>query len=99
MLAVSGSGLQALFLHCNFGASIVKDDTPSLNRLFKQLGLPDSDEDIDKFITCHSPLSETTPLQHASFWNKAQKTFLEEALCEDSVWSLLVDDLSERLRN
>ena len=40
----------------------------NINALFMQLGLPDSDEDIERFIAEHSPLERTTTLQKASFW-------------------------------
>ena len=65
--------------------------------LFKQLGLPSSESEIDTFITAHS-LPDTTLLQDASFWDQAQRHFITESLAEDGDWSEVIDELDARLR-
>lgn len=71
--------------------------THNINALFQQLGLPDGESDIEAFISEHSPLAQTTLLQHASFWSPAQASFLQEALEEDADWAEIVDELDARL--
>jgi hypothetical protein len=66
--------------------------------LFAQLGLPNDESGIRRFLSTHSPLDEAVPLPNASFWSPAQATFLRESLLEDSDWAELVDQLSEALR-
>ncbi|MBT8149193.1 MAG: DUF2789 domain-containing protein [Pseudomonadales bacterium] len=70
----------------------------TINDLFKQLGLPDSDEAIAEFIAARKPLAEDIPVQSAPFWNTSQSQLLEESLQDDSDWAVVVDDLSARLR-
>ncbi|HCS26394.1 MAG TPA: DUF2789 domain-containing protein [Spongiibacteraceae bacterium] len=71
----------------------------NINALFQQLGLPDSDADIERFIAVHSPLDRSTTLQNADFWNSAQASFLQEALDDDADWAEIVDELDARLHN
>lgn len=68
-----------------------------INTLFKQLGLPSSEADIDTFIAAHS-LPATTLLQDAPFWEQAQQHFIAESLAEDGDWSEVIDELDVRLR-
>ncbi len=70
----------------------------TLTNLFAQLGLPDSDSEIDKFIHLHRPMADNLSLEAASFWNNGQSQFIHEALDDDSDWSELVDQLNSRLR-
>lgn len=69
----------------------------SINALFQQLGLPDSDKAIDRFIAEHGPLPRTTILYKADFWTPAQAEFLQEALEDDADWAEIVDELDARL--
>jgi hypothetical protein len=69
----------------------------TINTLFAQLGLPNSDAHIDAFIVSHE-LQDTTRLQDAPFWDEAQQQFLTESLQEDGEWSEVVDELDVRLR-
>lgn len=71
----------------------------SINALFQQLGLPDSDSDIEQFIAEHSPLPHTTTLQQAPFWSTAQAGFLQEAIDDDADWAEVVDELDARLHS
>ena len=71
----------------------------NMNVLFQQLGLPDSDAEIEQFITEYSPLEQATALQNASFWNTAQASFLQEAVDDDADWAEIVDELDVRLHS
>ncbi len=70
----------------------------TLNNLFAQLGLPDSDNDIDLFIQQHCPIPENISIEEAEFWSNSQSQFLKEALIEDSDWVEVIDQLDVRLR-
>lgn len=68
-----------------------------LSSLFAQLGLPNTEADIQTFIHSHRlPASEH--IEKASFWSNPQRTFLKEALQWDSDWVELVDHLDALLR-
>ncbi|QQD19821.1 DUF2789 domain-containing protein [Spongiibacter nanhainus] len=71
----------------------------SMNRLFQQLGLPDSDKDVESFIIRHRPIPRDLELHEASFWTKSQASFLKQALDEDADWAEIVDELDARLRH
>ncbi len=71
----------------------------SINALFGQLGLPDSDAAVDRFIASHRPLPRELALAEASFWTPAQTAFLREAIAEDADWAEIVDQLDARLRH
>ncbi|GAB3761747.1 DUF2789 domain-containing protein [Ramlibacter monticola] len=70
----------------------------TLKDLFGQLGLPDSPEDIEGFISMHRPLDGGVRLADAPFWTSSQAIFLREELNEDADWAELVDQLNLRLR-
>ena len=70
----------------------------TINDLFKQLGLPESDEDIAAFVERHRPLADDVAVHRAPFWNSSQAQLLEESLLDDSDWAMVVDVLSARLR-
>lgn len=70
----------------------------TLNELFKQLGLKHEDSDIEQFIDKHSPVDKNTPIYEAPCWTPSQADFLKQAISDDSDWTVIVDDLSERLR-
>ncbi|MBO1925049.1 DUF2789 domain-containing protein [Thiomicrorhabdus sp. 6S3-12] len=70
----------------------------TLNALFAQLGLPDSDNDIDNFIERHKGVDKATPLAQAAFWNEGQAAFLSQAIQEDADWAEVVDHLDALLR-
>jgi len=69
----------------------------TINTLFAQLGLPNSDAQIDAFIASHS-IADTTLLQDAPFWGEAQQHFIAESLAVDGDWSEVIDELDVRLR-
>ncbi len=70
----------------------------TLNALFAQLGLDNTDSAIQHFLRVHSPLPENVVLHKASFWNCSQAAFLQQAITEDSEWSYMVDHLDSLLR-
>jgi hypothetical protein len=70
----------------------------TLKDLFSQLGLPDSYEEIERFIETHRPLAEDVRLAEAPFWTASQARFLREEIEEDADWAELVDQLNLRLR-
>ena len=73
-------------------------DNLTLNALFQQLGLDDSDEAIAAFVEVNSPLPLQIALHNADIWNDAQTAFLKEAIADDSDWSNWVDHLDAMLR-
>lgn len=64
--------------------------------LFAQLGLPNSEAAIQRFITQHS-LPSTTQLADADFWTTAQAEFIRESWKQDADWSALIDQLNNSL--
>lgn len=71
----------------------------SMNTLFRQLGLDDSDPDIEQFILDHRPLPANVCLHDANFWTPAQAGFLKEAIEDDADWAETVDELDARLHS
>lgn len=70
----------------------------NLKALFEQLGLPSSERDTTLFLKEHSPLDPELKLVEAPFWNPGQRSFLIEALADDSDWTELVEHLDAVLR-
>jgi hypothetical protein len=70
--------------------------THTLNMLFAQLGLPDSAEDIERFIARHS-LRPDEKIAEAPFWSPEQSRLLREMWNADSDWCEIVDELNTRL--
>jgi hypothetical protein len=68
-----------------------------LGDLFRQLGLPDSPSDVDRFITIHGRLPRGALLCDAPFWSPAQAQFLREQIQADADWAGVVDALAARL--
>lgn len=71
----------------------------TMNSLFAQLGLPDDDASIEKFVHIHQGLDKKVHLGEAPFWTPAQAKFLEEAFQDDSDWVEMVDQLDALLRH
>lgn len=69
----------------------------SLPGLFNQLGLPDDEASIERFIAAHCILEKGQPLWEAPFWNTGQAAFLREAWDADADWVEVVDALAQRL--
>ena len=71
--------------------------THDLADLFRQLGLPDTPAEIERFVAAHRPLPRGTPLAEAPFWSPSQAQFLREEINEDADWAELVDVLAAML--
>ena len=76
----------------------MESSTHTLKDLFGQLGLPDSHEQIEGFISTHRPLDAGIRLADAPFWTSSQANFLRDEIDEDADWAELVDQLNVRLR-
>jgi hypothetical protein len=72
--------------------------TIQLPELFTQLGLPNSNLAIVRFVKNHH-LPEGTTLPEADFWSDAQRQFLRESWHQDSDWCVAVDTLDALLRH
>ncbi|WP_043109001.1 DUF2789 domain-containing protein [endosymbiont of unidentified scaly snail isolate Monju] len=69
-----------------------------LASLFRQLGLPDGEEEMDRFIAEHR-LAPDQAIEAAPFWSSAQAAFLSEELAEDADWAEVVDGLNVLLHD
>ena len=76
-------------------------DTSKHNQtsLFKQLGLPEDEEERQAIFRGHLPLSANILLHDAPFWSIEEATFLREAISDDSDWAYAVDRLNAMLRS
>jgi hypothetical protein len=70
----------------------------TLNTLFAQLGLDDSNAAIERFIATSRPLPPTQALHEAPCWNRAQADLLRESIACDADWAEVVDQLDALLR-
>lgn len=68
----------------------------TMNELFAQLGLDNSNEAIEKFIA-DNQLDEETSLKEATFWSDSQRAFINEEWKKDAVWAITLDELNARL--
>ena len=68
----------------------------TMNELFAQLGLDNSDEAIEQFIA-DNQLDEETSLKEATFWSDSQRAFINEEWKKDAVWAITLDELNARL--
>lgn len=68
----------------------------TMNELFAQLGLDNSDEAIEQFIA-DNQLDEETSLKEATFWNDSQRAFINEEWVKNAVWAITLDELNARL--
>jgi len=75
-------------------------DTSShtMQALFAQLGLSNSDTAIENFIQ-NNHLPANIPLANAAFWSAGQAQFIREAIAEDADWAEVVDHLDAQLRH
>lgn len=70
----------------------------SIESLFSQLGLANSQQAIEKFCKEHH-LDSDVALEQADFWTAGQAQFIREALEQDSDWCEVVDQLDAQLRH
>ena len=70
----------------------------TMNELFAQLGLDNSDEAIEQFIA-DNQLDEETSLKEATFWSDSQRAFINEEWKKDAIWAITLDELNARLHD
>ena len=70
----------------------------SMEALFAQLGLPNSEIAIDNFFQ-NNHLPAEIPLENAAFWSAGQAQFIRESIAEDADWAEVVDHLDAQLRH
>lgn len=72
----------------------------SFTDLFEQLGLPSKPEQIADFIVTNRPVPGDVLLADAPFWSTGQSQFIrEQKQLDEPPWSILIDQLSEALRD
>jgi antitoxin component of RelBE/YafQ-DinJ toxin-antitoxin module len=71
----------------------------TLESLFTQLGLENSEQAIETFIRQNRIQDKNLPLDQAPFWNEAQATFIRESWENDADWVDAVDHLDALLRD
>ena len=69
-----------------------------MRALFAQLGEPNDEQSIRRFIDRHKFRSRDMGLYEADFWTDAQRRFLRDAICDDAEWAIVVDELDVALR-
>lgn len=69
----------------------------TMENLFLQLGLDNSEAAIEHFIKQHA-LPVGIKLEDAYFWSASQAAFITECLSQDSDWAEVVDQLNVQLR-
>ncbi|GGW89818.1 DUF2789 domain-containing protein [Alteromonas halophila] len=74
-------------------------EQPTMQDLFGQLGLDNSDAAIDAFIEEHRGMNPSRHIEQAPFWNESQKTFLQSALDDDAEWAEVIDQLNAQLHH
>jgi len=70
-----------------------------ITSLFAQLGIENSDEEIEFFIAANRGIPKSQALADAEFWSNGQAQFLQEAIQLDSDWCEVVDSLDALLRD
>ncbi|MDY7219105.1 DUF2789 family protein [Denitrificimonas sp. JX-1] len=68
-----------------------------MTNLFLQLGLDASPEGVARFIK-ENRLPDNVGIIEADIWSDGQRQMLNEMLCSDGEWAVVVDQLSEALR-
>jgi hypothetical protein len=66
--------------------------------LFAQLGLANSDIAIENFVQ-NNHLPSEIPLENAAFWSAGQAQFIRESIVQDADWAEAVDHLDAMLRH
>lgn len=69
----------------------------TLNNLFAQLGLANSDTEIENFIKTHAHLAGYISLAGAPYWTPAQASFLREEILKDADWADVIGQLNAKL--
>lgn len=66
----------------------------TMSNLFAQLGQPNDEAAIARFIASYRPLAAEVRLHEAAFWSPSQAAFLEEAIRDDADWAEVADALN-----
>ena len=82
---------------CQPPEDIMEAPVHSMTNLFAQLGLPNDEASIARFIETHRPLPESVRLSDAPFWSASQAAFLREEIQEDADWAPIIDELNAEL--
>ncbi len=69
----------------------------TMHELFKQLGLAHDDASIASFIRQHDGACCNCGLAQAPIWNESQRIFLQDAVAQDSEWSMVSEALQAAL--
>lgn len=69
----------------------------NMHSLFAQLGEPNDDASIARFIARNGHLHGGTHLHEATFWSPSQAAFLRDAMLQDATWAPVVDELNTKL--
>ncbi len=69
----------------------------TMTQLFKQLGLPSDEASIAQFISQHDGVCRHCGLVQAPIWSDSQRNFLQEAVAQDSEWSMMAEALMAAL--
>lgn len=69
----------------------------NMSNLFAQLGQPNDDAAIARFIDSHRPLESALQLHEAAFWTPSQAAFLRESILQDADWAEVIDELNVEL--
>lgn len=72
---------------------------PTMQDLFAQLGLENSEEAIESFISEHRGMNDSRHIEEAPFWSDSQASFLRGALLEDAEWVEIIDQLNAELHH
>lgn len=67
--------------------------------LFSQLGLGETQKDVDQFIAQNGGLSASVRLSEADFFTSSQQAFLAQEWTNDSEWVSAIDELDALLRS
>lgn len=65
-----------------------------MSHLFAQLGCPNDEAAISRFIETWRPLASDVQLHEAACWTPAQAGFLRQALLDDADWAEVADALN-----
>lgn len=71
----------------------------NLSSLFAQLGEPNDEASIARFIETHGPLPADQRFHEAPFWTPSQASFLCESLLHDADWAAAADELNMKLHH
>jgi Protein of unknown function (DUF2789) len=69
----------------------------TMTDLFEQLGLPSDEASIQIFLAQHDGVCRACGLVQAPIWSESQRNFLQEAVAQDSEWSMPAEALMAAL--